>query len=115
MTPHALIIRFDDYAQRFSNEGKPDLQPLILLADHLDGVLTADGHGELDGYELADDGSVGTIYLYGEDARVMYDAVKDTLSTSPVTRGGMAFLYFGDVTDDTTKVDEIEIVGQLSS
>lgn len=111
MTSHALIIRFDDYGSRFAKDGAPDLQPLVMLADHLDGVLTADGLGEMDGYELADDGSVGTIYLYGADAQAMFDAVKNPIEASPVTRGGMAFLYFGDVTDDATKVDEIEIPG----
>lgn len=112
-TPHALIIRFDDYAARFTKDGQTDLQPLVLLADHLDGVLTADGLGEMDGYELADDGSVGTIYLYGENALSMYDAVRQAIETSPVTRGGMAFLYFGAVMDEATQVDEIEIKGQV--
>lgn len=114
MTPHALIIRFDDYAARFFTRDTPDPGPLDRLADQLDGILTADGLGELDGHELADDGSVGTIYLYGEDARAMYDAVRDTLETSPVARGGMAFLYFGDVTDESTRVEEIPIDGILS-
>lgn len=111
---NALIIRFDDYAARFFSDGSQDLVPLTDLADQLDGILTADGLGELDGHELADDGSVGTIYLYGADAREMYDAVRSTLETSPVARGGMAFLYFGDVMDESTKVEEIEIKGQLS-
>lgn len=115
MTAQALIIRFDDYGARFFTKDRQDLTPLIDLADQLDGMLTADGLGELDGHELADDGSVGTIYLYGEDARAMYDAVRTTLETSPVARGGMAFLYFGDVTDEGTRVEEIEIGGALDS
>lgn len=115
MSAQALIIRFDDYAARFPGEMGVDLSPLVALADHLDGVLTADGLGELDGHELADDGSVGTIYLYGEDARAMYAAVRDSLEKSPVTRGGMAFLYFGDVMDEATTVEEIEIAGSLAS
>ncbi len=113
MTAQALIIRFDDYGARFCTDGTQDLAPLVNLADQLDGILTADGLGELDGHELADDGSVGTIYLYGEDARAMYDAVSQTLDISPVTRGGMAFLYFGDVTSETTRVEEIPIHGQV--
>lgn len=115
MTTQALIIRFDDYIARFPDAARTGLAPLVQLADRLDGVLTADGLGELDGHEIADDGSVGTIYLYGEDARAMYDAIKETIETSPVTRGGMAFLYFGDVTDEATPVEEMEIVGQLAS
>lgn len=115
MTTQAVIIRFDDYAARFPDASTTGLAPLIQLADRLDGVLTADGLGELDGHEIADDGSVGTIYLYGEDARAMYAAIKETVETSAVTRGGMAFLYFGAVTDDATPVEEIEIVGKLSS
>ena len=67
--------------------------------------------GALDGHEIADDGSVGSIYLYGADARAMYDAIKDVIQASPVTRGGMAFLYFGNVTDEATKVDEIPLDG----
>ena len=114
MTSHALIIRFDDYARRFPAQSGGDLQPLVLLADYLDGILTAHGLGELDGHEIADDGSVGTIYLYGENARAMYAVVKDTLEASPITRGGMAFLYYGDVTDEATKVEEIPIDGQVS-
>lgn len=114
MTPHALIIRFDDYGARFAKAGAFDAAPLIQLADHIDGILTTDGLGELDGHEIADDGSVGTIYLYGADARAMYEAVKETLDSSPVTRGGMAFLYFGDVADAATRVEEIEIGGKLS-
>ena len=115
MSAHALIIRFDDYGARFPGNGGADLAPLIMLADQLDGMLTADGLGELDGYEIADDGSVGTIYLYGEDARTMYEAVKDVLEAAPVTRGGMAFLYFGDITDEATLVEEMEISGSLSA
>lgn len=111
---NALIIRFDDYGARFAKDGGPDLQLLVLLADHLDGIVTSDGLGELDGHEIADDGSVGTIYLYGTDARAMYDAVRDTLESSPVTRGGMAFLYFGDVSDEATHVEEIEIGSNLA-
>jgi hypothetical protein len=45
----------------------------------------------------------------------MYAAVRDTLETSPVTRGGMAFLYFGNVTDDATRVEEIPIGGAMDS
>ena len=97
---HALIIRFDDYAARFSNGAVVDPTPLLTLADQLDGMLTADDLGALDGHEIADDGSVGSIYLYGADARAMYDAIKDVIQASPVTRGGMAFLYFGNVTDE---------------
>jgi hypothetical protein len=114
MTPQALIIRFDDYGSRFSKDGSIDINAMVALADELDGVLTVDGLGELDGYELADDGSVGTIYLYGADARAMYEAVKHIIDNSPVTRGGMAFLYFGDVADEATNVDEIEIGGKLA-
>lgn len=113
-TANALIIRFDDYGARFAKNSVFDPSPLVALADELDGLLTADGLGELDGHEIADDGSVGTIYLYGTDARVMYDAVRTTLENSPVTRGGMAFLYFGDVMDEATRVEEIEIGGKLS-
>ncbi len=115
MTEHALIIRFDDYGSKFKANDQPDIIPLVKLADQLDGILTADGLGELDGYEVAPDASVGTIYLYGENARGMYDAVREALETSPITRGGMAYLYFGDVADDATKVDEIEIGGKLDS
>ncbi|MFV0367408.1 MAG: hypothetical protein ACK5KM_03015 [Hyphomicrobiaceae bacterium] len=110
----ALIIRFDDYAARFSTGSAVDPTPLVTLADQLDGLLTADNLGELDGHEIADDGSVGSIYLYGADARAMYNAVEDVVQASPVTRGGMAFLYFGSVTDETTTVDEIPLDGPTS-
>ena len=115
MTRQALIIRFDDYARRFATDTAVDPTPLVTLADGLDGALTANGLGELDGYEVADDGSVGSIYLYGTDARAMYSAVKDMIDASPVTRGGMAFLYFGNVMDEATEVEEIEIGGPLAS
>ncbi|MCB1519800.1 MAG: hypothetical protein KDJ37_04395 [Hyphomicrobiaceae bacterium] len=109
MSSHALLIRFDDYGARFPAGAQFDLAPLVALADHLDGMLTADGLGECDGHEVADDGSVGTIYLYGENARLMYQAVRETLEASQVTRGGTAFLYFGDVTDEATRVEEVAI------
>lgn len=114
VTANALIIRFDDYGARFAKNGVFDPNPMVALADELDGLVTADGLGELDGYEIADDGSVGTIYLYGANAQAMYDAVRETVESSPVTRGGMAFLYFGDVMDEATRVEEIEIGGKLS-
>ncbi|HRY07213.1 MAG TPA: hypothetical protein P5114_08835 [Hyphomicrobiaceae bacterium] len=114
MTAQALIIRFDDYTARFAIGDSVDPTPLVALADQLDGILTADALGQLDGYEIADDGSVASIYLYGANARAMYDAVKDIIQTSPVTRGGMAFLYFGNVMDEATKVEEIPLDGPVS-
>lgn len=114
MAEHAVIISFVDYDKRFFTETSRDLSPLFALEDEIEARVSQAGTGHLDGHEIAIDGKDGTIYIYGPDARALYDSIRPVIEASPITRGGMAFLYFGDVTKDDTKVEEIEIPGQLS-
>lgn len=108
-TDHAVIVQFSGYGAQFFKPGNHDLAPLEKLHLEIDGTLAVEGTGVMDGHEIAVDGSEGTLFLYGPDARALFDSVSSVLDASPVTRGGMAFLYFGDINDEATQVEAIPL------
>lgn len=95
MTEHAVIVKFYEFADRFWTEDERDLEPLFNVEDQLIAALDGKGVGELDGHEIAVDGSDGFLFLYGPDADALYAVIEPVLRTSPVTIGGDATLRFG--------------------
>ena len=89
---HAVVVHFD-YRQT-------DLDLMWQLEDDLDVVITAAGVGELDGHELATDGSGGTVFLYGPNGDALFDAVHELLKVNPVTRNATVVIRYGDPEDD---------------
>ena len=58
----AVIVHFE--------AGSPYQSRLFALEDRLEQVIASTGTGELDGNEIATDGSDGYLYMYGPDAEV---------------------------------------------
>ena len=95
MSEQAVIVEFVDYGQRFFKPESNDLTPLFDFEDELEAAVDAAGTGELDGHEIAMDGSHGFVYLYGPDADALFTSVRSVLQQSPVAKGGKATLRYG--------------------
>lgn len=105
----AVVVQFTGYAEQFFKPGNLDLAPLHKLHLEIDGTLAVEGTGVMDGHDIAVDGSTGTLFLYGPDARALFASVAAILDASPITRGGTAFLYFGDINDEATAVEAMPL------
>jgi hypothetical protein len=92
----AVIVTFHDYAAR---SGSPstglDLDPLYALEDALIAAVEGALAGEIDGHELRLDGAEGTLYAYGPDAEVLFEAMAPVLRQTPLMAGAQARLRFG--------------------
>ncbi|MGE3245897.1 MAG: hypothetical protein AB7F96_05910 [Beijerinckiaceae bacterium] len=95
MSQHAVIVEFVEYGKRFFTQEANDLIPLFEFEDELEAAVCAAGAGELDGHEITSDGSLGYIYLYGEDADALFKSVEPVLLESPVAMGCKVTLRYG--------------------
>lgn len=109
MARHSVVVQFHDFAERFWTDGSRDLDPLYELEDDLETALDVSGTGELDGHEIAIDGSDGYLFFYGPDANALYASVLPVLQSSRVTQGGRVTLRHGDADDASADVEEFEI------
>jgi hypothetical protein len=93
MTPsvHALIVHFD--------YGSTELDDLFELQEQLSAAVDAAGVGEVDGHEIALDGSDGFYYLYGPSADALFNAVWPILSTTDKVRQPVVTLRYGEASD----------------
>jgi hypothetical protein len=85
---HAVLVNFDYI-------GSTDLTPLFDLEKKLEAAIDAAKVGELDGNEVATDGSDGTLYMYGPDADRLFEAVKLVLEGCSFMRGARITLRYG--------------------
>ena len=60
--PEQAVLVYFDY-------GSTDLSALFEVEDALERVIADAQVGELDGNEIATDGSDGTLFMYGPDSR----------------------------------------------
>jgi hypothetical protein len=95
MTEQAVILEFFHFGKRFWGPNDRDLGALFDLEDKLIDAIDAASAGELDGNEIAVDGSHGLVFMYGPDARKLFASVEPVLRASPVARGGIVTLRFG--------------------
>ncbi len=95
MSEHAVIVEFVDYGKRFFTPESNDLTALYDFEDELEAAVQAAGVGQLDGHEIAMDGSRGLVYLFGPDAQMLFRSVQNVLEHSPVAKGGKAILRYG--------------------
>jgi hypothetical protein len=70
------------------------------------------GVGEVDGNEIAEDGSEASLYAYGPDARVMLQAALPIVCRSPLAPGGHIYLRYGGP-DDADAVEETFLLSDL--
>jgi hypothetical protein len=108
----ALIFYFKDIADRADEVGLEDLDALIALQEQLAQAIEPHGFGEVDGNEIAMDGSEGSLYAYGPDARAMLQAALPVVCRSPLAAGGHVYLRYGDI-DDAGVVEETFLLADL--
>ena len=84
---HAVIVHFQ--------YGKTDLQPIFDLEERLEAAINDAGAGELDGNEMAEDGSDGYLYMYGPDADRLFETIRPVLEVSDLMKGASAKLRYG--------------------
>ncbi|MGF1619600.1 MAG: hypothetical protein ACFCUR_03175 [Rhodomicrobiaceae bacterium] len=109
VSEQSVIVTFYKFAEKFWTEDKQTLDPLFELEDDLEGILAGRELGELDGHEIAVDGSDGFLFLYGPDADALYSAIEPVLRASPVTQGGNATLRYGAYGQHNVRERYIEI------
>ena len=109
VTEHSVIVTFYDFAGKFWTEVSRPLDALFELEDALLAALEGKNLGELDGHEIAMDGSEGFFFLYGADAEALYGAIEPVLRASPVTQGGNATLRFGPPNTPNVRERYVEI------
>jgi hypothetical protein len=108
----ALIIYFKDIAARADEVGLDEHDALIALEEQLAQAIETRGVGEVDGNEIAEDGSEGSLYAYGPDARAMLQAALPIVCRSPLASGGHIYLRYGDL-DDANAVEETFLLSDL--
>lgn len=98
---HAVIVKFD--------YGSTDLAELHRLEDQLEAALEASGTGELDGHELAVDGSDGLLFMYGPDADRLYASVEGVLAQAQGVKNAVATLRYGPA-EGGVRASVVEVV-----
>lgn len=88
---HAVLVYFD--------YGSTDLSALFAVEEILERVIAEAEVGELDGNEVAEDGSDGTLFMYGPNADALFSAVRPTLEATPFMTGARVVLRHGPPTE----------------
>jgi hypothetical protein len=96
---HAVIVHFD--------YGSTDLQPLFELEKRLEAAIAQAGAGELDGNEVATDGSDGYLYMYGPDADALFRSIRPLLEACPFMRGARVRVRYGPPADGVREVEHV--------
>ena len=89
---HAVIVEFV--------YGSTDLSRLFELEEQLERAILTAKAGELDGNEVAADGSDASLYMYGPAADALFAAVRPILERSPMMKGARVTLRYGRPGDD---------------
>jgi hypothetical protein len=98
---HSVLVAFE--------YGSTDLSELFALEEQLEAVLASTGAGDLDGNEVAVDGSDGTLFLYGPDADALLAAIRPTLEAARFMKGAHVTLLYGP--EDDAKRVEFDLEG----
>jgi hypothetical protein len=115
MNRHALIISFKDIADRADEMGVDDLDALLALQDELAQAIEPAGIGEVDGNEIAMDGSEGSLFAFGPDARAMLKAALPIICASPLAEGGMVTLRHESADDEEEIVENFLLADLCAS
>ena len=98
---HALIID--------TREPTISIEEVYALEDALTAALESDGVGDVDGHEIATDGSHAIIYMYGADANKMFASALPILRAQRISASGFARLRFGAADDPAVREEYLEI------
>src|ERR1700759_2954820 len=77
------------------NYGLEQDEPFYELSEKLRVLVDKSGLGYYDGHEMNLDNSDGSFYLYGPDAKKLYEAVKKTIEQTPFMTGANITLRLG--------------------
>jgi hypothetical protein len=113
MANQVVIVQFFGFDEKFWTEEERSLDPLFALEDELIAALNGKNVGELDGHEIAVDGSDGCLFFYGPDANALFAAIEHVLRASPVTQGGNATLRYGGHDEPNVLEKYVSITPQL--
>ena len=83
----AVIIYF--------NYGLEEDEPFYDLSARLRMLVDESGLGEYDGHEMAMDNSDGSFYMYGPDAKKLFELVKETIERISFMAGANVILRLG--------------------
>ena len=86
-TEQAVVIYF--------NYGLEEDEPFYELSDRLRSLVDGSGLGNYDGHEIAMDNTDGSFYMYGPDAKKLYEVVRETIEKTPFMKGANVVLQFG--------------------
>jgi hypothetical protein len=92
---HAVIVHLMLSDDNFGAE--MEREAIFELEDRLADAIEGPGIGEFDGNEFG--GGECTLYMYGNDADRMFNAVAPILRSTRFARGGYALKRFGDAAD----------------
>ncbi len=65
------------------------------MSEKLSVLVEESGLGAYDGHEMAEDNSYGSYYIYGQDAKALYEVIKKTLEETLFIAGANVTLRFG--------------------
>jgi hypothetical protein len=94
---HAVVVHFQ--------YGSTDLSRLFQLEEKLESAIAAASAGELDGNEVAVDGSDGFLYMYGPDADRLFEAIRPVLEATSFMKGATAKKRYGPAADGVREVE----------
>ncbi len=89
------------------NYGLEEDEPFYELSDRLRTMVDESGLGEYDGHEIAMDNSDVSFYLYGPDAKKLYEVVKETIEKTSFMEGANIRLRLGPPKDGVKEVSFI--------
>lgn len=88
--------------------GSPDERATIMkLQDEISAAIDAAGVGEFDGDEWG--GNECVLYLYGEDADRLFDAVHSVIAKLPPRSGSYAIKRRGEASDPNAKEERVTL------
>lgn len=84
--------------------GSTDLRMLYALEDQLEKAAADAKAGELDGHDVATDGSDGFLYMYGPDADRLFEVVMPVLKSADFMEGATVRRRYGPPKKETREV-----------
>jgi hypothetical protein len=86
-----------------------DFDRVVKTEDELIAAVDEKGLGEVDGHELAVDGSEVVYFIYGPDADALFAAVEPVIRGFPAGEGSYAIKRYGDVDDSNAREVRIDL------
>jgi hypothetical protein len=89
------------------------LSRLFAAEDQLTEAIEKAGADELDGHEIAMDGSDGFLYIYGPSADRLFEVIEPVLKATDFMQGAEVQLRYGSA--DSNPEEMTVIIGKYSS